>query len=509
MATDNSKKYENLVKRRHPVYTAHIEHWNFLEQCYEGGRGWFEENIFRYFKEGDIEFKDRKERAYRFNHSREVVDLVNKYIFKMEISRNEGDAPESVNKYWASSTRNKKSIDLHAREFSIRSSIYGRAWVVIDSTVQNQGSAVISKADEKSIDHKVYSYIVKPQSILDFSRDDSGELNWILIHESVRDDEDPLESSGGEQSRYRLWDRNDWYLFGEKVQGKKVTIELVDQGNHGLGEVPVVEVDNSFSEDDYIPSLIADISYLDRAVANYLSNLDAIIQDQTFSQLAMPAQSLTEGDETHTKMMDVGTKRIFTYDGSDGGKPFFLSPDVKQAQLILSAIEKIISEIYHTVGLAGERTKQDNSMGIDNSSGVAKAYDFERVNALLANKARSLEVTENKIARIVALWSGEKLEKDLVKYPATFDVRTLTDEFDIAMKLSLIEAPIEIRRAQMKAVIEKLFPKISDEDRKKLEADLKKWPPLMTESSLSVSDYPQESRQGQVVDDGSDSVIQK
>jgi hypothetical protein len=47
-------------------------------------------------------------------------------------------------------------------------------------------------------------------------------------------------------------------------------------------------------------------------------------------------------------------------------------------------ISKIINEIYHSVGLAGERTKEDNSQGIDNSSGVAKAYDFERVNALLA-----------------------------------------------------------------------------------------------------------------------------
>ena len=47
------------------------------------------------------------------------------------------------------------------------------------------------------------------------------------------------------------------------------------------------------SESPYFsPSLIDDIAYLDRAVANYLSNLDAIIQDQTFSQLAIPVQSL-------------------------------------------------------------------------------------------------------------------------------------------------------------------------------------------------------------------------
>jgi hypothetical protein len=51
-------------------------------------------------------------------------------------------------------------------------------------------------------------------------------------------------------------------------------------------------------------------------------------------------------------------------------------------------VNKIIGEIYHSVGMAGERTKQDNAMGIDNSSGVAKAYDFERMNAMLATKAQ-------------------------------------------------------------------------------------------------------------------------
>ncbi|MCP6576658.1 hypothetical protein NL496_28590, partial [Klebsiella pneumoniae] len=82
------------------------------------------------------------------------------------------------------------------------------------------------------------------------------------------------------------------------------------------------------SESPYFsPSLIDDIAYLDRAVANYLSNLDAIIQDQTFSQLAIPVQSLLPGDENHAKVMEMGTKRVFTYDSESGNQPFYLSPD--------------------------------------------------------------------------------------------------------------------------------------------------------------------------------------
>ena len=173
------------------------------------------------------------------------------------------------------------------------------------------------------------------------------------------------------------------------------------------------------------------------------------------------------GEEMYSKMTEMGTKRIFGYDGESGAQPFYLSPDPRQAELIITAISKIINEIYHTVGMAGERTKSDNSVGIDNSSGVAKAYDFERVNALLTTKAVALKRAEIKMAYLVMRWNGNEdiSEEDIEKfitYPETFDVRGINDEFSIAESLSLIEAPIEMIRQQMKVLVDKLFPTIED-----------------------------------------------
>src|SRR5690606_18711651 len=106
--------------------------------------------------------------------------------------------------------------------------------------------------------------------------------------------------------------------------------ELIGVGEHKLGRVPAVPVDHIVSDNPYwAMSLVDDIAYLDRAVANYLSNLDAIIQDQSFSQLVMPAQALTPGDDSNNKLIELGTKRIFTYDGAAGGKPEYISPDPK------------------------------------------------------------------------------------------------------------------------------------------------------------------------------------
>lgn len=352
--------------------------------------------------------------------------------------------------------------------------------IVVDRTTAE--GEIVSKADEKAANLQTYAYIVPPEQVLDYSYDEQGALNWILLLEQVRDDADPLSSSGKVGVRYRLWTKDYWLLIEEKGKGRTKTWEITDSGAHDLGEVPVVLADHIVSDDLYVsPAMIDDIAYLDRAVANYLSNIDAIIQDQTFSQLAMPSQGVSPGDDAYDKMKEMGTKRIFLYDGGEAAnKPFYLSPDVKQAQVIITTIKTIINEIYHTVGLAGERTKQDNALGIDNSSGVAKAYDFERVNALLAAKADSLEMTENKIVRLVCLWNGENMpdeEKEFVTYPNNFDTRGLYDEFDLAARLMLVDAPDSVRREQMQSVLDKLFPQLPQAKREEIEKELKDWPP--------------------------------
>lgn len=492
---------EPLVKallRRHPEYVQRLTHWEFLRECYEGGREWFDENLFQYWKEGTDEFAQRKKRAYRFNHSREVVDLVNKYLFRAEINR-ASDASDVVQSFWKKSTKEGLDIDYLMRDASKRASIYGRSYLVVDSNRVQEG--VLSVAEAKAQKIRTFAYLVNPIDVLDMSFDVNDQLNWILIRETARDDASFEGSTGFIQERFRLWDRNEWQLYQlteikatdhmpseitvTSLGDKRFVVTLVGSGSHGLGRCPVIIHDHSEHDSRYFsPSLINDIAYQDRAVANYLSNLDAIIQDQTFSQLAIPAQALMPGEEEQAKdkLLEMGTKRVFLYNAEAGTAPMFLSPDPKQAQMIIAAIRQVINEIYHSVGMAGERTKQDNSMGIDNSSGVAKAYDFDRINALLTTKAKSLQRVEYELAELVMLWNGEVPAEGveemgkLIKYAETFDIRGLSDEFDVALKLSLVSAPETARRVQMRLLIDKLMPVMSDSDSKAIDTELKSWP---------------------------------
>jgi len=472
---------KTIRSRKHPDYADNLDHWDFLEATYRGGRGWFEKNIFKYHKEGKDEYANRVARAYRFNHPKEIVELVNKYIFKADISRKD-DAPEFLKRFWSKTSRRKWSIEEAMPVYSKWASVFGRIWVVVDTTKPSEGvslSGVFSVEDLKKSGYRVYTYFIKPQDFLDCGYDDEGELIWALVRETYRDERDPLSLNGGLRTRYRLWERNQWTVY--EPNDKEVLIQT-KSGVTNLGCVPIIPLDDITSSEDYTSSsLIEDIAYLDRAVANYLSNLDAIIQDQTFSQLAMPAQAalLTSNSEedvtSRNQILEVGKKRVFLYDGEGGAAPFFLSPDPKQAELIITAIRQIINEIYHSVGVAGERTKQDNSSGIDNSSGVAKAYDFERVNSLLANKGKSLERFENKLCEMVAKWVGDSKAvaylnagEKYVKYPKSYDTRDFGDELNISQRLEEITTPLLMKQHQLKRSVTKMYPFIDDKTKKEL-----------------------------------------
>lgn len=511
-----SLDYTALAARRHPFYDELKVRADFYESTYKGGPEWFKNNIFKYTKEGPKSYNARLKRAYRFNHTKEVVDAVTKYIFKTKVIRND-DAPECVKEFWNKTTLYGRDIDGLAKSIDRNTSIFGRVYVVVDSKADGH---IVNVEDEKKNNFRTYAYVVKPQNVLDLSYDEFGELNWILIYEPYREDTDPFSDSGKIKKRYRLWTRNDWHLIefsGDVTTGNAALgAAKITTGQHNLGVVPVVSVDGTQSDDIYSSTpLISDIAYLDRAVANYLSNLDVIIQDQTFSQLVVPTQAIPEGEDGYNKIVEMGTQSVFTFDGTGGMKPEYIAPDPKQAQVLLEVINKIIGEIYNSIGMAGERTKQDNSVGIDNSSGVAKAYDFEKINTLLAYKARNLEEAENQIVRLVAKWHGQTIEDDVryVKYSEEFDVKGLYDEFEIASQLTLLEAPFEVRREQMKIVINKLFPQLKADLIKKMEGSLKEWP----ENIMQMYQIPENnsndknneevektatgSRQGQVTDE--------
>ena len=464
LATVDLKK---LIDRRHPDYEGALAQWDFCKLAFLGGREWMtEENLFKFYKEGASEYKERKDRTYRENHVKRVIDTINQFLFKQKPMRSE-KAPELLRKFWKKASRDGKSMDRFALELDQWQSVYGMFFVVVDRPTV----AADLRKDEKL----PYAYIVPPQNLLDMSYDDQGEFNWVLILEKQRVDDNPMAESAI-NSRFRLWTRDEWILFGLDEKNEPMYIA---RNAHNLGVVPVVKVASDVSCRYSSPALIGDIVYMDRALVNYGSMLDEILYQQTFSQLTLPAEAVLPGTAEMGQIIAASKQRVFLYNGLAGGKPEFISPDASQARLIIEAMDRTMKNIYAVSGTDHEANSQSMSAGKSYASGKARQYDYSAIENILVAKSVAIEQAEEQIAALVLKWMGDNTEIDTawVQYPEKFDIRGLTAELDMALELWKTTPPVEMARKHMKVINDKMFTRQSDVERDTMHAAIDKWTP--------------------------------
>ena len=224
-----------------------------------------------------------------------------------------------------------------------------------------------------------------------------------------------------DDTTYRLITRDKWEVYDAK--GKKIR-----SGENPLGEVYMVTCYNSDTNMDIIgESLIKDISRINRTIYNWCSNIDEMIERQTFSQLVMPEDpnaELSESDEGGDPLRTIGTSQIFTFPSTAGHPPAFISPDRQQIDAIWKMVQEHIDKIYELAGLG---TVGSQSKFLSQRSGISQAYQFLSINSSLARKAKKLEKAENDIEKLVLKWQNQEEQAEPVEYPSQFDTLALEE----------------------------------------------------------------------------------
>jgi hypothetical protein len=439
-----------LISRRHPSYNPMASRWDFWLASYRGGDDYINEHLFQYFKEGDEEFKARKARAYRENHCRRLCDIINSYLFKEPAKRKTSNA--LLTKFFNNADGMGGTLAQFMKTASLFSAVLGRVYLVMDKKILPKDEQTGTQAD--NLKELPYIYMVYPQDVLDLAYDDDGRLLWALLREQSRDDADPWASSGEIETQYRLWERGKWTLLNDSGM-------VIDAGDTELDDVPIVALDNENDTPYSGASLIVDVSNLDRAIFNNWSRLDTIVCDQTFSQLIFPIEGLpadiVENDELREQFLTLATNRVVLYSAQAQTPPEFISPDASQVQFVLTMIEKQVKQLYATFGLQGETGEETKAQ-----SGVAKAYDFDKLNKLLASKADNLEKVENKLVELFGQWVNVNGITAEISYPEEFDVKSLADEIAVAQELTLLDISQTFTKEIEKQVVLKALPKAEE-----------------------------------------------
>ena len=117
-----------LFSRRHPDYLKNESCYRHCAEAYRGGQSFMEKALIRHVSEIDLEFAERKRRAYYFNYPRTIARRITQYALAVP-PRRQGADPALLEDWSRSGMRTNEVM----RQLSTMLTVYGRVWVQVDA----------------------------------------------------------------------------------------------------------------------------------------------------------------------------------------------------------------------------------------------------------------------------------------------------------------------------------------------------------------------------------------
>jgi len=317
-----------------------------------------------------------------------------------------------------------KDADLEGNTFNnvIRqaqnySAIYGHVLLMLDKPNVQTGT----RAEELSQDIRPYVSIVTPENIYDwnYSRSINGkyELDYLKIREEV-------DKFGGQY--FKLWykDKIDTvYLESDNKEP-----ELIDSVPNKIGKIPAVILYNAKSAMRGIGlSDLSDIADLQKSIYNDYSEIEQLVRLSNHPSLVKtPSTNASAGAGAIIEIPDELEPNL---------KPYLLQPSGSSLTSIMDSINgkvESINRIAHTGAIRATKTQV--------SSGIALQTEFELLNARLSEKAANLEIAEENLWRLYALFQNVKFDGE-INYPDSFNIRDYATDLAFYQQAKAIQVP--------------------------------------------------------------------
>jgi len=380
-----------------------IARWLYYSDSYHGGNSYRQGRyLTKYYMESAEEYDSRVKQTPLDNHCKSVVETYNSFLFRTPPKREYGSIANdpALDSFFQDADYEGRTYDSFMRDVATQSSIYGVVWVMVDKGTANVGT----RAEELQQGLRPYVAMFTPENVIDwaYTRQPSGayELTFVRIWEGSDDDYGYYRELTPELiSVYR------------KARGsmQEDQAELLEQYKNNIGKVPCVPV---YAQRSRIKGVgisdIADIADMQRAVYNELSELEQIVRISNHPSLVKTSD--TQAAAGAGAIIDLPN------DLEPALKPYLLEPSGSGIDNILSSLGSKAESINRMANLGGTRATSNRVM-----SGVALETEFQILNARLSEKADLLELAEEQIWRLWALWQN-KIWDGVVDYPDSFSI---------------------------------------------------------------------------------------
>lgn len=375
------------------------EIYDLLNDCYYGDGG-FEDGsyIIPHIRESSDKLNRRRDIAYYLNYVQPVVNSHVDPIFKTEPKREwNGGATALWELFLEDADLNKTALSRFMKRAGLAAKLFGVCFIVMDN-FPDQPINMMHVVEERKCP---YVTTVLPQQVTKYQTDQYGRL--ILLSYTMKQDEKEIKYT---------WTDTEWQIEGDK--------ETSGSGAHNLGRIPVIPLYSRIMEPGKVIPMsdFYSIARTNKRIYNLCSELDEILRNQAFSILTYPGE---------IKDIQLSTENALGFKNDSSHAPAFIAPPSEPATLLMDQTDRLVKEIYRMAMLTHVTGIQQQT------SGVAKAWDFEQTNTALSDFANNCEAVEKEIAALFSLWTGSELDYQC-KYSDDYSIQDVEQELSQCMQ---------------------------------------------------------------------------
>ena len=408
------------ILNTHKDFQENINHWEFFIRAYNGGFDWqVGQYLNRYNLELDNEYNQRLLNTPCDNHCKNIIQIYSSFLFRVKASRNFGNMSEeaSLESFLKDTDLEGNGLQSVMKQAQTYSSIYGHCALILDKpNIQTN-----TKAEELNQDIRPYLSIVTPENIFDWNYKRLPNGKYILDYLKIREE---VDRNGG--MYFRCWHTDvvdTIYLKDDRTEPT-----LIDTAKNQIGKIPAVILYNSKSHKRGIgQSDLTDISSLQKSIYNEFSEIEQLIRLTNHPSLVKtPGVNASAGAGAIIEMPDEMEPNL---------KPYLLQPSGQNLDAIMNSITKkvdAINRIAHTGAIRTTKTQV--------SSGIALQTEFELLNARLSEKADNLQLAEEQLFGLYALYQNAKFDGE-IDYPDSFNIRDYASDLAFFQQAKAINVP--------------------------------------------------------------------
>lgn len=391
---------------KNKLYTTYEPIWRYLLESYIGGEEYRQaEHLIKYQLENSSEYGSRLAATPLDNQCQGVISVYNSFLFRSPPQRDFEDLemlPE-VEQFLNDADLDGRSLDSFMKDVSTWASVFGTCWVMVTKPAAN----VQTRAEEIASGVRPYVSMLTPLVVLDWDWRRSPTGRYELTEFKY------IEDINGDIQTVKEWypdSVHTWIIDNDK----ETILEHIIEPN-GLGLIPAICVYNRRGIVRGIGvSDIADIADHQRFIYNcYSEILQSIQMDTHPSLVATPETRIGTGSGAIIQIPDNLDPAL---------KPYLLEFSGAGISSILDSIKSSIDAIEKMANIGAIRGTEARRM-----SGVAQQQEFELLNARLSEKADNLELAEEQIWKLFAMYLGTQWN-GTIEYPSSFNIRDTDSE---------------------------------------------------------------------------------